>query len=47
MTMLYGLTEKAVFAEKYGDKYIFNPFYGYTEILNEAEDNIVLYWIYK
>ena len=41
IAMFYGHTEKAVFAEKYGDKYIFNPFYGYTEILNDAEDNIV------
>lgn len=41
VAMFYGHTEKAVFAEKYGDTYLFNPLYGYTEILEREEENIV------
>ena len=41
IAMFYGHTEKAVFAEQYGDMYFFNPLYGYTEILGDVENNIV------
>lgn len=41
IAMFYGHTEKSVFAEKYGETYRFNPIYGYTEILEDTEDNIV------
>lgn len=33
-TAFYGHSERAVFAEQYGDKYIFNDAYGYTEVGN-------------
>lgn len=41
IAIFYGHTEKAVFAEMYEDRYIFNPLYGYTEILENEKDNIV------
>lgn len=39
----YGHSERAVFAEQYGEAltYRFNPFYGYTEIVPHDEGNIV------
>lgn len=41
IAMFYGHTEKAVFAEKYGNSYHFNSLYGFTEILDSEEDNMV------
>ena len=41
IAIFYGHTEKSVFAESYNDVYTFNPFYGYTEILPNEDDNIV------
>ncbi len=41
IAMFYGHTEKAVFAEEYEGVYYFDDLYGYTEILDNAESNIV------
>ena len=41
IVMFYGHTEKAVFAEQYDDVYYFNSLYGYVEITDEDESNII------
>lgn len=41
IAMFYGHTEKSVFAEEYDEEYYFNQLYGYTEIIDSNESNIV------
>jgi len=38
-TSFYGHSERAVFAEKYDDTYVFNKLYGYTELIPLEEEN--------
>lgn len=37
MVIFYGQSERAVFAERYEEGYVFNPYYGVTEINNNGE----------
>ena len=37
MVIFYGQSERAVFAERYKERYVFNPLYGVTEISEKGE----------
>jgi len=37
--IFYGHSERAVFAERYDDTYVFNKLYGYTELIPTEEEN--------
>lgn len=41
IAIFYGHTERSVFAEQYQGKYHFQPLYGYTEIVDTEEENII------
>lgn len=47
IAMFYGHSERAVFAERYDSGYIFNPFYGVTEIDGEGNPIVTGFINYK